>query len=150
MGGSCPPCAGSGAGSVYTNAKWQVSANALYQAAYGIQVSGNLFGRQGYPYPMFRQGTAAAIGADSGSNLNILVTPKIDYFRYPNLWDTDLRVAREFKARTVSIRLIGDLFNALNTDTALVRDNNVLSTTFQQIAQNLSPRIFRIGVVIGF
>jgi carboxypeptidase family protein/TonB-dependent receptor-like protein len=145
-----PQSAGSGAGSVYTNAKWQVNANALYQAAYGIQISGNLFGRQGYPYPMFRQGTSAAIGADSGSGLNILVTPRIDYFRYPNLWNTDLRVAREFKARTVSIRLIGDLFNTLNADTALVRDNNVLSTTFQQIAQNLSPRIFRIGVVIGF
>jgi len=59
-------------------------------------------------------------------------------------------VARAFKARTVSIRLIGDLFNALNANTALVRNNNVLSTGFQQLAQNLSPRIFRIGVVIGF
>jgi hypothetical protein len=143
-----PQSGGSGAGNVYTNAKWQINANGLYQAPYGIEVSGNLFGRQGYPYPMFRQGTSAALGADS--SLQVLVTPQIDYFRYPSLWDTDLRVARTFRARTVSIRLIGDLFNALNANTALVRNNNVLSTSFQQLAQNLSPRIFRIGVVIGF
>jgi Carboxypeptidase regulatory-like domain/TonB-dependent Receptor Plug Domain len=143
-----PQSAGSGEGGIYTNAKWQINANALYQAPYGLEVSGNLFGRQGYPYPMFRQGTSVALGADSG--LQVLVTPQIDYFRYPNLWDTDLRLARAFKVQTVSIRLIGDVFNLLNADTALVRNNNVLSTGFQQLAQNLNPRIFRIGVVVGF
>jgi hypothetical protein len=143
-----PQSSGSGEGSIYTNAKWQINANALYQAPYGLEVSGNLFGRQGYPYPMFRQGTTAALGADS--SLQVLVTPQIDYFRYPNLWDTDLRLARAFKLQTVSIRLIGDVFNLLNANTALVRNNNVLSTGFQQLAQNLNPRIFRVGVVVGF
>ncbi len=143
-----PQSGGSGAGNIYTNAKWQINANGLYQAKYGIEVSGNLFGRQGYPYPMFRQGTSAALGGDS--SLSVLVTPQIDYFRYPNLWNTDLRVARSFKAQTVNIRLIGDLFNAFNRNTELVRNNNVLSTSFQLIAQNLSPRIFRVGVVVGF
>jgi hypothetical protein len=37
-----------------------------------------------------------------------------------------------------------------NANTALVRNNNVLSPTFNQIAQNLSPRIFRVGLVVGF
>jgi hypothetical protein len=143
-----PQSSGSGEGSIYTNAKWQINANALYQAPYGLEVSGNLFGRQGYPYPMFRQGTTAALGADS--SLQVLVTPQIDYFRYPNLWDTDLRLARAFKLQTVSIRLIGDVFNLLNANTALVRNNNVLSTGFQQLAQNLNPRIFRVGVVVSF
>jgi hypothetical protein len=143
-----PVSGGTGSGNIYTNAKWQINANGLYQAPYGIEVSGNLFGRQGYPYPMFRPGTPAALGGDSG--LTVLVTPQIDYFRYPSVWDTDLRLARAFKARTVSIRLIGDLFNVLNANTALVRNNNVVSTGFQQLAQNLSPRIFRIGLGVGF
>jgi hypothetical protein len=143
-----PVSGGTGSGNIYTNAKWQFNANGLYQAPYGIEVSGNLFGRQGYPYPMFRPGTPAALGGDSG--LTVLVTPQIDDFRYPSVWDTDLRLARAFTTRTVSIRLIGDLFNALNANTALVRNNNVVSTAFQQLAQNLSPRIFRIGVVVAF
>ncbi len=50
----------------------------------------------------------------------------------------------------VNLRLIGDLFNTFNSNTVLVRNNNLASTTFNAIAQNLSPRIFRIGVVFGF
>jgi len=37
-----------------------------------------------------------------------------------------------------------------NANTVLVRNNNILATTFNQIGQNLSPRIFRIGVEVGF
>jgi len=140
-----PQSGGSGAGSIYINAKWTVNLNGLYQAPYGIEVSANVFGRQGYPFPLFRQ---QSLGSDSG--FSVLVTPAIDTFRYSNLWNTDMRVARQFKAQMVNIRLIGDLFNVFNANTGLVRNNNTLSTSFNSLAQNLSPRIFRVGVVIGF
>jgi hypothetical protein len=140
-----PQSGGSGSGNVYINAKWQVNANVMYQAAYGIELAGNVFGRQGYPFPLFR---TQALGADTG--LPVLVTPLIDTFRYDSVWDTDLRMAKTFKLRTVSVRLIGDLFNVLNANTALVRNNNILSTSFNALAQNLSPRIFRAGLVVGF
>jgi hypothetical protein len=119
----------------------------MYVAAYGIEIAGNVFGRQGYPFPLFR---SASLGADTG--LQVIVTPKIDTFRYDDVWNTDLRVAREFKLRAMSFRLIGDLFNVMNANTALVRNNNVLAlpSVFNQITQNLSPRIFRAGVVVGF
>ncbi len=78
------------------------------------------------------------------------MTPTIDYFRYPNLWDTDARVSKQFEVSRTHVRLIGDLFNVLNADTALVRNNNILSPAFNVLAQNLSPRIFRVGVVVGF
>jgi hypothetical protein len=143
-----PQSGGSGSGNIYINAKWQFNANAMYVAPYNIEVSGNVFGRQGYPYPMFRAGTTAALGADS--TLNVLVTPEIDTFRYPDLWNTDLRAAREFRFNTVRLRAILDCFNVFNANTELVRNNNVLSPTFNAIAQNLSPRIFRVGLVVGF
>jgi hypothetical protein len=38
----------------------------------------------------------------------------------------------------------------MNANTALVRNNNVLSTSFNALGQNLSPRIFRAGLVVGF
>jgi len=36
------------------------------------------------------------------------------------------------------------------TFTVLVRNNNILSTTFNQIVQNQSPRILRLGVQVRF
>jgi len=140
-----PQSGGSGSGSIYINAKWQFNANGLYQAPYGIELSANVFGRQGYPFPLFRQ---QSLGNDAG--FQVLVTPAIDTFRYPNLWDTDFRIARQFNIQTVKLRLIGDVFNLANANTALVRNNNLGSSSFNSLAQNLSPRIFRIGVVVGF
>src|SRR6266571_174671 len=140
---------GSGAGTIYVNAKWQFNASGLYQAPYGIELSANVFGRQGYPYPLYRQGTVATLGADS--SLKVLVSPAMDYLRYPNLWNTDFRASRQFKiAETVTIRGIVDVFNVFNANTALVRNNNIGATTFNALAQNLSPRIARVGLVIGF
>ena len=140
-----PQSSGNGVGNVYINARWQFNANGMYQAPLGIQLAANVFGRQGYPFPLFR---TQALGADTG--LSVLVTPTIDTFRYDDVWDTDLRVAKTFKVRAVSLRLIGDVFNALNANTVLIRNNNVLSTAFNTIAQNLSPRIFRAGLVVRF
>ena len=140
-----PQSSGNSAGNVYINARWQFNANGLYQAPFGIDVAANVFGRQGYPFPLFR---TQALGADTG--LSVLVTPAIDTFRYDNVWDTDLRVARTFKLRAVSLRVIGDVFNVANANTVLIRNNNVLSTAFNTIAQNLSPRILRLGLTVGF
>ena len=80
----------------------------------------------------------------------MLVTPQVDTFRYDNVWDADVRVARTLKLRTVSVRLIGDVFKVMNANTVLIRNNNVLSTAFNAIGQNMSPRIFRAGLVVGF
>ena len=143
-----PQSGGSGAGTIYINAKWQFNANALYQAAYGLELSANVFGRQGYPFPIVRTGTAAALGADSA--LTVLLSPKIDTFRYPNLWNTDFRLARAFRPGQMNVRVMFDVFNLMNANTALVRVNDITSPSFNALAQNLSPRIARIGLVVGF
>jgi hypothetical protein len=143
-----PQSGGSGSGTIYINGKWQFNANAMYQAVWGLEVSANVFGRQGYPFPVVRTGTTAALGADSG--ITVLLSPEIDAFRYPNLWNTDIRVAKQFTFDRARVRAIFDLFNVMNANTALVRVNDVTSPTFNALAQNLSPRIARFGVVIGF
>ena len=140
-----PESGGSGTGTIFVNAKSQINANGLYQAPHGIELSANVFGRQGYPYPLFRQ---VSLGSDQ--NLQVLVTPQIDSLRFANLWDTDFRAAKVLKVNTVSLRLILDVFNVFNANTALVRNDNVASPTFDALAQNLSPRIARVGVTVGF
>src|SRR5205085_967158 len=110
----------------------------------GIEASANVFGRQGYPFPLFR---AQALG---GESLGVLVTPRLDYFRYDNVWDADARAGRTFKVSGMSLRVMADVFNLFNANTVLVRNNNILSTSFNQIVQNLSPRIVRFGLEVKF
>jgi hypothetical protein len=128
----------------YLNAKWQFSANGMYQAWREIELAASIFGRQGYPFPIYR---SASLGADT---LNVLVSPEVDSFRMDNLWTTDLRVGRSFRIQRATLRVVGDLFNAFNANTELVRVNNIGATNFDALTQNLSPRIFRVGVVLGF
>ncbi len=147
-GAYAPQSTGNGQGAIYMNARWQFNANGVYLAPYGIELGANVFGRQGYPFVWFRPGTTAALGSDS--SLNVLVTPTIDYVRYPNVWDNDLRVARDFRLSGLHVRGMFDVFNLFNANTALVRNGNVTATTYGQLAQNLSPLVARIGVQIGF
>ncbi len=51
-----------------------------------------------------------------------------------------------------TLRVIGDVFNVMNANTVLIRNNNIGAApgVFNAISQNLSPRIFRAGLVVGF
>ena len=149
-GGQMVAATGGGGGAYYLNAKWQFNANGMYVAPYGIEIGGNVFGRQGYPFPIYRP---QALGSDS---LNVLVTPEVDTFRYPNPWDTDLRVARQFTFQALKLRLMADVFNVFNGNAALLRNNslggtnNVTPASFNTLSQNVTPRIVRLGLVVGF
>ena len=136
---------GSGAGDGFISAKWQFNANGVYMLPYNIELGANVFTRQGYPLALYRN---ASLGVDG--NRRVLITPKIDSIRYDNLWDTDIRVARTFKAARASIEAIADLFNIFNSNTELVRVRNAGASNFRDLAQNLSPRIVRFGLRVGF
>jgi hypothetical protein len=140
-----PRSSGSGAGDIFVNAKWAVNGNVLYQLPWRMDAAVNVFGRQGYPFPVFRQ---TSLGQD-GSN-RVLVSPAVDTFRLANLWNTDIRVSKTLKASRLNAQIIADVFNILNSNTELVRGRNAAAASFDQLAQNLSPRILRLGVRIGF
>jgi hypothetical protein len=147
-GGQFAPQLNGGSGNYYLNAKWQLNASGMYEAPYGVQLSANVFGRQGYPFPIVR---SSSIGtAPYTETLSVLTTPAVDTFRYDSVWDADLRIARDFRFQHARLRLMGDVFNLLNANTALVRVNNITSTTFNVITQNMTPRVLRFGVVVGF
>jgi hypothetical protein len=107
-----------------------------------------VWGRQGYPFVIVR---STSIGiAPNTETLNVLTTAKVDAFRYDDVWDADIRIAKAFRVQHAQIRVMGDVFNLLNANTALVRVNNVTSSTFNVITQNMTPRILRFGVILGF
>ena len=122
---------------IYINAKWQFNANALYQAPWGLDISGNVFGRQGLKARAgcrFRQGTTAALGGDSTLSVHGL-RRTIDYLRYPRISGTPTCGRRgRSRSNKVTLRGILDGFNIFNANTVLVRNNNIASTTFSTIA----------------
>jgi hypothetical protein len=147
-GGQFAPQLNGGSGNYFLNAKWQLNASGMYEAPYGVQLSANLWGRQGYPFVIVRSTSLGT--APNTETLNVLTTSTVDAFRYDNVWDADLRIAREFRLQRAQVRVMADLFNLLNANTALVRVNNITSTTFNAITQNMTPRILRFGLVVGF
>ncbi len=147
-GGQFAPQVNGGTGTYYLNAKWQINASGAYLAPYGVQLAANVFGRQGYPFAIVRN---TSIGvAPNTERLNVLTTPAIDTFRYPDVWNLDLRVSRSIRYRGLSAQLYGDVFNVFNTNSTLVRVNDITSDAFNSITQNITPRILRLGVVVGF
>ncbi len=99
-------------GGVFMNAVWQFNANGMYLGPYGIELAANVFGRQGYPLPMYRGPIDLKLPAPAlgDTSQNILVSPTIDAFRLDNVWNTDVRVARTFLmkagSQTLEVRLI--------------------------------------------
>jgi hypothetical protein len=143
-----PRSAGSGSGDVFINQRWNFNVNGAYQAAWGIELAGNLFGKQGTPYPYFRN---SALGREG--NVRILLNPELDSTRFATLWNLDLRAAKNvrFGARG-SVQVIADLFNVMNSNTEITRERNaaVAAANFRALGSNLSPRILRFGLRVGF
>lgn len=48
------------------------------------------------------------------------------------------------------MQVVADLFNVMNANTVLNRQRNLDSANFDRITNNLSPRILRFGLRVGF
>ena len=75
--------------------KWQVNVNGLYQLPAGFEIAANLFGRQGYPKPVYMLLDTGALDG----NLNVLAVNEIDEVRLPNLWNLDAAPGQELQVR---------------------------------------------------
>ena len=140
-----PRSAGSGSGDVFVNQRWSFNVNGAYQLPYDIEVAGNLFGKQGTPFPYYRN---VALGREGTTR--ILLNEQLDSKRFENLWNLDLRAAKNFRFGRSSLQVIADLFNVMNSNTEITRERNAGSTNFLVLGSNLSPRIARFGVRVNF
>jgi hypothetical protein len=139
--------AGSGK-TFYQNAHWQVAANALYLLPSGFEIAGSVFGRQGYPNPIYLTLDAGALD----SNLRILADgTEIDSNRFPDLWNVDLRLAKNIKLGGRSnLTLSAEMFNVLNSGTELKRIADASANSYNRLDEILAPRIVRFGAKLGF
>jgi hypothetical protein len=144
-GALAPRSAGSGAGDVFVNGKWQINVNGAYDLGRGFEVAGNFFGRQGNPFPIFQ---SADLGRDG--TIRVLVSPEVDTFRFDDIWNLDLRGAKNINYDRFNVQLVADLFNVFNANPVLNRQRNITNPAFNRITTNLSPRILRFGIRVGF
>jgi hypothetical protein len=137
--------AGSGSGDIFINGKWAVNFHGLYQLPWSMEFAASIFGKQGTPYPYFR---SVALGQDGTQR--VLLTQKIDSDRLDNLWNVDLRLAKNVRAGGANMTFTADLFNVFNSNTELNRQRNLGSARFGELTDYLSPRILRFGLRLGF
>jgi hypothetical protein len=136
---------GSGRATFYTTPTWQIYANALVQLPWDLEFSGAVFGRQGQVEPQYIRASAGSDGS-----FNVLATPTVDALRYDDVWDLDLRLAKNIKIGPTTFTLSAEGFNIFNSGTVLQRFRQINSDSFQRIDEILSPRIVRLGARISF
>ena len=147
---------GSGKASFYTSIKWQLFATALAQFPGDFDLSGSLFGRQGGPYPV-----SLRLSAGRDGTLTALAVPEVDTNRYGNLWNLDLRLAKNIKLGSSAVTLSAEAFNVFNNNLVLSRFRFANSGSFTstiagaapgmgRVEGIVSPRIIRFGARLSF
>jgi hypothetical protein len=157
-GDSCTSCDGdvvasSGGIAGYINSRWAYSVNSMYNLPMGFTVAAAAVGREGYVIPYFRRvNPRDGVGAR-----DILVSDSFGANRLPDLFNLDLRLAKDFNlAGRAALNLSIDLFNATNERTVLWRDNRMYTANGTNVDDNnkieqlQSPRIWRLGARVRF
>jgi hypothetical protein len=137
-----------GSGVVYAvNGRWQLSLNGMVELPYGFELSGSLFGRQGYPNPDYAT-------LEHGVYGNERLLPDgygIADDRVSNVWNLDMRLANRIKVGDqVSMILAAELFNVTNSSTLLIQTGDLQSTSYGRYDQIMAPRILRLGATLQF
>lgn len=153
--GNCPGgqvterSTGSGAfENVFISAKWSYNVTGLYQLPWDFSLGASLTGRQGYPEP-FRINASEI--ADVQTDKNLVLEP-IGSRRFPNVYELDLRAAKDFRFMDrVGVTISADLFNVPNQRTVLQRRTDFTTLpTAGNITEIQSPRVWRFATRINF
>jgi hypothetical protein len=135
----------------YINSRWSYAMNGVYNLPYRFSLGAAVVGREGYVLPYYRRVNAG----DGVGNKNVMVSETFGTDRLPNLFNLDLRLAKDvLVTHGAALNLSIDLFNATNARTILWRDNRVYNATgtglSNRIEQLQSPRVWRLGARLSF
>lgn len=144
---------GSGKSGIYQLLpKFQIIANGLYQAPWGIDLGFNMVNRQGFGQPWFRSRVAGSADLFSGTK-PVLAIKDLGANRLPAVTSFDARVGKMLKFGRTTLNIDLDFFNLFNAGTELGRTYDLRLTGvtgFNQVLEIMNPRIMRIGARIGF
>ena len=142
---------GSGKSGIYMLAPaYQLIANGLYEAIWGVSVSANLVARQGYAEPFFQSNVATG---DPLGHKTVLLVPNVDDFRLPTVTTLEGRVEKKFTFGGAKLAIDLDVFNLLNAGTVLGKQYDARltgPTGFGQVLEIMNPRVARVGLRFVF
>lgn len=147
---------GSGKGERFLQSTWSYSLNGMYQVApdrpWGFNVSANLTGREGYPLAYWSNAVLAPYGSRSGRlTLNVIPGQDYDQYRLDDIETIDFRVEKEIALQgPVNMTFGIDVFNMTNEGTGLAYLLNTRYTNGGNLDDNISPRIYRMGVRLNW
>jgi hypothetical protein len=158
-GDSCSNCNGdvvasSGGVGGYINSRWAYSVNSVYEAPFKLMFGAAVIGREGYILPYYRR----INNRDGVGNKTIMVVDEFGTNRLPDLFNLDLRVARDFGIPYggATLNLSIDLFNVTNERIVLWRDDRLYTADGPDLSENnkieqlQSPRVWRFGARVRF
>jgi len=129
------------------NARWIGKLTGLYVLPWqDIGISGFLNARQGYPFNRYllspsRTGGIGTVQAD---------VDRWGDVRYDNFYQVDMRVEKQFTFGRSKLAASFDVFNLLNSNVVLSREDQMNSTRANFVEEVLAPRVARFGVRLNW
>jgi hypothetical protein len=136
-----PQSTTSGIENVYVNAKWIFRVSGVYTLPWRIDVAGFYNTRGGYP---FIQNILTPSRPNGAGTFNVYLD-KLGDNRLPNYQQLDLRLSRAFGFGRVKIVPAMDVFNVLNTNTALAIRPVQNASNANTLSAIVAPRVIRFG-----
>ena len=125
----------------FLHSTWMFNVNGLYQVApeksWGFDVSANIYARQGYPLPYYRD----YVSGIDGRQREVQAVRRVDDFRTDDIATVDLRLSKDFSLvrDQLLVTLMADLFNALNEGYVMRRELALNSPRSQLRRVNPEP-----------
>jgi len=148
--------AGSGSkGAVYINSRWSYNLTGVVQLPWGVSFGASAIGREGYPIPYVSHVNTGPNTA-GGEGFKEVLVADVDEFRHPDIFNLDLRLAKDFRFNRIGLTLSIDAFNVTDERTVLQRTTRVndrvarVFTSADRITEAQSPRVFRAGARLTF
>jgi hypothetical protein len=137
--------------SVFINSRWSYLLTGMLELPWRTNLGVSVSGREGFPLPyghLLFDGTSLKIP---------LATEGVDTERYDNIFNLDMRLAKEFNiANRVGLTLSIDGFNLTDERAVIQREDlvftrlNTRNVAANRIREIQSPRIFRVGARVTF
>jgi hypothetical protein len=128
---------------VFLHNTWSYEISGTTRAPHGLEFAGRIYGRQGYPAPVF-------VTVPAGDATRLIQVGDLDRFRFARLFLMDLRVERKFVVANFNLDLSAEVFNLFNRQTVLQRDADLRSGSRGEAVEFVSPRVLRFGVRVRF
>jgi len=149
---------GTGSGSksgVYINSTWSYNLTGVVQLPWQFSLGASAIGREGYPVPYVSRVFTGA-NTIGGEGYKQVLVAGVDDFRLPDVFNLDLRLAKDFRFNQVGLTLSVDAFNITDQRTVLQRTTRVNDrlarsyTAANRVVEAQAPRVFRLGARLTF